>query len=242
MSKNKSMFNLFKVFGVAMTAVILSGCLKTGTNNSTSSTNISFITLMNMAPYSSSTEVYFNGDKKTPIISPGSYSTNYGQVPPGNYDIKFKVASADSVLSEIPPSSYDSLGFYTLILYNPTASPAVNSMKIVDDFTTLSLTGANYRFFNLCPDYPVVDLYMNTTEVQPGRSIGDNYNSSYFNSFVPITSGGYSVQAKKAGTDSVIASISSVGLQAGNAYTIFLMGSNHNSNNPVSLAILQAAY
>jgi len=236
------MCNFFKILGVAMTAAFLSSCLKTGTNNSTTSSNVSFITLMNMAPYSSSTEVYFNGDKKTPAISPGSFSTTYGQVTPGGYDIKFKVASSDSLLSELATSYYDSLGFYTLILYNPSAGTAVNSMKIVDDFTTLSYSGSNYRFFNLCPDYPVVDLYMNTTEVQPGRTIGDNANSSYFNSFVPVAAGGYAVQVKKAGTDSVIASLPSVGLQQGNAYTIFLQGSLHNTSNPVTLSVLQAAY
>jgi len=243
MSKSKLMSNFFKIFGAAVTAVFLSSCLKTGTNNAaTNNSNISFVTLMNMAPYSSATEVYFNGDKKTPAIPPGSFSTNYGQVTPGSYDIKFKVASSDSVLSELPASYYDSLGFYTLILYNPSASSAVNSIKVVDDFSTLSMTGANYRFFNLCPDYPMVDLYMNATKVQPGRTTGDNANSSYFNTFAPVTAGGYAIQAKKAGTDSVIATISSVGLQMGNAYTIFLQGSTHNTNNPVTLSILQAAY
>jgi hypothetical protein len=197
---------------------------------------------MNMAPYSSSMEVYFNGDKKTPAISPGSYSSSYGQVAPGSYDIQFKVASADSVLSEIPASYYDSLGFYTLILYNTSSSGSVSSMKVIDDFSTLSLTGANYRFFNLSPDYSSVDLYMNSTLVQTGRATADNANSSYFNSFAPVTAGGYTLSAKKAGTDSVIATVSSVGLQQGNAYTIFLQGSTHVTSNPVALTVLQAAY
>jgi len=242
MSKSKLMCNFFKILGVVVTAVSLSSCLKTGTNNSTSSSNISFITLMNMAPYSSSTELYFNDAKTTPAISPGSFSTTYGHVTPGAYDIKFKVANSDSILSELATSYYDSLGFYTLILYNPSAGSAVNAMKIVDDFSTLSYTGSNYRFFNLCPDYSVVDLYMNGTKVQPGRTLGDNAYSSYFNTFSPITAGGYAIQVKKSGTDSVIASISSVGLQQGNAYTVFLQGSLHNSSNPVTLSILQAAY
>jgi hypothetical protein len=242
MSKGKLMSKIFKVLGVSMTAVLFSGCLKTGTNNTTSSTNVSFVTLMNMAPYSSSTEVYFNDNKQTPIIPTGSYSTTYGRVAPGNYDIKFKVASSDSVLSELPSSNYDSLGFYTLILYNPTASSAVSSMKVIDDFSNLSYTGANYRFFNLCPDYPTVDLYLNGAAAQNGRFVGDNANSSYFNAFVPITAGGYAIQVKKAGTDSVIATISSVGLQQGNAYTVFLQGSLHNTDDPVTLSILQAAY
>ena len=242
MSKTKLVRNFFWLLGVVMISGVFASCLKTGSNTTTNNTNISFITLMNMAPYSSSTEVYFNGDKKTPTITPGSYSSSYGQVTPGSYDIKFQVAGSDSLLSELPASYYDSLGFYTLILYNPTASSAVSSMKITDDFSTLSQTGANYRFFNLCPDEPVVDMYVNTTAVQTGRSTGDNAYSSYYNSFVPLTAGGYSVQVKKAGTDSVIASLPSVTLQPGNAYTFFLMGSIHNSSNPVALAMLQAAY
>jgi hypothetical protein len=242
MSKGKLMCKFSGILGVIMALVFLSGCLKTGTNNTTNSTNYSFITLMNMAPYSSSTELYFNDSKQTPSIPAGSYSTNYARVTPGSYDIKFKVAGSDSVLSELPSSYYDSLGFYTLILYNPTAGPAVSSMKVVDDFSALSYSAANYRFFNLCPDYSVVDLYLNGTAVQPGRTIGDNAGSPYLNSFVPITAGGYAIQVKKAGTDSVIATISSVGLQTGNAYTIFLQGSSHNLNNQVTLSVLQAAY
>jgi hypothetical protein len=237
------MCNFFKVLGVAITAVVFSSCLKAGSNNQTNNTNISFVTLMNMAPYSSSTEVYFNDNKMTPIISPGSFSTNYGHLTPGAYDIKFKVASSDSLLSEIPSSSYDSLGFYTLILYNPTAGPDVSSMKIFDDFSSLSQTGANYRFFNLCPDYPQIDLYFNSSKVQSGRTLADNaYGGSYLNSFTEVPAGGYGIVAKKAGTDSVVASISSVGLMQANAYTIFLQGSNHNTNNPVTLSILPAAY
>lgn len=242
MSKSRLLSNFLTILGVAMTAAVFSGCLKAGSNTNNNSTNISFVTLMNMAPYSSSTEVYFNGDKKTPAIPPGSYSTSYGQVAPGIYDIKFKVASADSTLAAIPSNFYDSLGFYTLILYNPHSNSAVNYIRVVDDFTTLSMTGANYRFFNLCPDAPTVDLYLNTTVVQPGRSTGDNASGSYFNSFVPVTAGAYSLTVKKSGSDSVIATIPSVGFQQGNAYTIFLQGSTHNSTNPVTLSVLPAAY
>jgi hypothetical protein len=216
--------------------------MKTGTGTNQSTNNVSFVTLMHMAPYSSPVEVYFNGDKKTSAIAAGSFSTSYGQVPPGAYEIKFKVAGSDSLLSTIPTTLYDSLGFYTLIYYNTEGGASIGSMKISDDFSALSLSGANYRFFNLCPDAPSVDLYMNTTKVQPGRQVADNAYSSYYNTFQTVTAGGYSLQAKKAGTDSVIATVSSVNMVAGAAYTIFLSGSTHNSANPVSLNVLQAAY
>jgi len=64
-----------------------------------------------------------------------------------------------------------------------------------------------------------------------------------FNSFKPVTAGGYSLQVKKAGTDSVIATVSgNVNLQAGAAYTIFLSGKKNSTTNPITLNVLQAAY
>jgi len=234
--------NLFCVLIVAAVVGISSGCMKTGTGNNQNSNNISFISLMHMAPYSSSMEVYFNGIKKTSAIAAGTFSTSYGQIPPGVYDIKFMAAGSSNALDSLPASTYDSLGFYTLILYNTEGGAGVGAIKIDDDFTNLSLSGANYRFFNFCPDAPAVDLYMNSTAVQQNRHVADNANSSYYNSFQAVTAGGFSLQAKKAGTDSVIATVSSVNLVAGAAYTIFLSGSTHNASNPVTLNVLQAAY
>jgi len=219
----------------------LAGCMKTGSSNQNSN-NVSFITLMHMAPFASSTEVYFNGDKKTSAIAPGTFSTSYGQVPPGSYSVKFMASgSTTDTLAALPADDYDSLGFYTLILFN-RADSSIGAMKIDDDFSSLSSSGANYRFFNFCPDAPSVDLFMNSTAAQSGRHTADNANSYYYNSFQPVTSGSYSLTVKKSGVDSVIATVSSVNLQAGGAYTIFLSGKKNSTTNPITLNVLQAAY
>jgi len=241
MSKNYRTGNFFRLAGVVIVVATLAGCMKTGSSTNTNNNNVSFITLMHMAPYAPATEVYFNGDKKTSSIAPGTFSTSYGQVPPGNYDLKFKVAGKDSLLSSLPASVYDTLNFYTVILFN-TPDSAIGAMKIRDDYSNLTTTSSNYRFFNLCPDAPSVDLFINTSLVQPGRHTADNYNISYYNAFQTFASGGYSLTAKKAGTDSVIATVPSVNLQAGGAYTIFLSGKKGSSSAPVTLNVLQASY
>lgn len=242
MSRYKITGNLLKFSLLVFIAAALGGCLKSGSSSSSNANDLSFVTLMNMAPYSSSTSVYFNNVIQTGTVGAGSYSTSYGQIPPGTYDVQFRVAGSDSVLSDLGTSVYDSLGFYTVVLYNPTASSAVSSMKITDDFSTLSLSSANYRFFNFCPDAPSVDLVFNTSVMQNGRTVGDNANSYYLNVFQNLTPGIYSITARKAGTDSVIATLNSVNLTAANAYTIFLMGSTKNTSNPVSLNVLTASY
>lgn len=196
-----------------------------------------------MAPYASSAEVYFNGDKKTSAIVPGSFSTTYGRITPGDYAVTFKVAGSGDTLSTIQADTYDSLGFYTLVLFN-RADSTLGAMKINDDFSDLSLSNANYRFFNFCPDAPAVDLFLNTTIMQSNRHTADNEGSGayYYNAFQQIAPGGYSVTVKKAGTDSVIATVPSVNLQAAAAYTIFLSGKAGSTSNPISASVLQAAY
>lgn len=232
---------IFRVLILSFLIGGLASCVKSGSGSSTSG-NVSFVTLMNMAPYSPSTELYFNNVKQTSSIGAGAYSSNYGQIPGGTYSIQFKKAGGDSVMSELPSSLYDSLGFYTLVLYNSADGLSAKSMKVTDDYSNLSLSQANYRFWNLCPDAGTVDLYINNSVTHNGRSLGDNVNSSFYNSFQPITSGIYTITAKAAGKDSTIATLSGVNLSAANAYTVFLQGSKNNTNNPIGLKVLLATY
>ncbi|HVU83822.1 MAG TPA: hypothetical protein VHC50_03220, partial [Puia sp.] len=66
--------------------------------------------------------------------------------------------------------------------------------------------------------------------------------SYYYDAFQQVAPGGYSVTVKKAGVDSVIATVPSVSLQAASAYTIFLSGKAGSTSNPISVSVLQAAY
>ena len=236
-----SVRNALKISVLLVVLGSMSGCVKTGTTGSTTTSNISFVTLMNMAPYSAQTTIYFNSQAATSAVAAGAYSASYSSIPAGSYDVQFKKAGADSIMSELPASNYDSLGFYTLILYNSKDSSA-KSMKIKDDFSGLSLSAANYRFFQLSPDLGTVDLYLNSNVAQSGRSLADNASYGLYNTFQTVTAGSYQITAKKAGTDSVIATLNTVSLSSANAYTIFLQGSSSNSSDPVSLKVLLASY
>jgi Domain of unknown function (DUF4397) len=231
----------------------LSGCLKSSVNENTNSVGSNaFISAMNLAFYSSpSIQIYLNDNVLTNPMAPGSYSQTYFSITPGIYDTQFKTVgstvSSDSVLSDIPSSEYDSSGFYTLILFNSTIGGAAESVKIKDDFSTVSSTNSNYRFFNMCPDAPVVDLYFNTKIVQAARSVADNVTNTGYNAFQQVTPGTYTIQAKKAGTDSVVASVSNYTLSTQTAFTIFLSGkpTTASPNIPassISINVLRASY
>jgi hypothetical protein len=219
------------------------GCLKTNSTlppgNGSKST---YILLMDLAPYSPPAEVYLNDVKSTPAIPAGTYSSAYAHIVPGSYDVKFKVAGGDSLLSEIPSSPYDSMSFYTLLLYNDSIKGPAKSARIIDNYSSVTTGSAYYRFIHMCPEEPAVDLYLNGTLMQHNRALADIFTNQANTWFQPMTPGSFSLQLKKAGTDSVIYSGSNIGLVAGNAYTLFLSGSANSATNPISVGILTSAY
>jgi hypothetical protein len=240
----KSTRNLFLAASFLIIASTFGlSCTKAG--SSLPPTNITYLTLINEASYTGTVSVYLNDTLATSVggIASGAFSTRYGKIPPGNYDVKFESASSGNLLSEIPSSDYDTLNFYTLILCNTAGGDTVQGFKVWDDFSTLSSINANYRFFNLSPDEPKVDLYLNNSVVSQNRTIADNATNNLYNAFQPTTAGAYSIVVKAAGQDSVIATLGqSMAMTNGNAYTIFLSGNIGSSNYPLKINVLQATY
>lgn len=219
----------------------LTGCLKSNSGSSSSGSVVTFVTLMNLT--STSADIYLNGTKASQKAAvPGFFDQRYEQLTPGAYDIQFKAAGLDSVLAEIPSSIYDSSAFNTVILYNLAGSNTANAVKIEDNFSSLTVSTASYRFLNMCPDVPSVDLYFSGTAIQTNRTTADNVANPSFSTFQSTTPGTFNLQVKKAGTDSVVASVSGVTLAAGTASTIFLKGRAANTTNPISLNVLVATY
>ncbi|HEV2482574.1 MAG TPA: DUF4397 domain-containing protein [Puia sp.] len=218
------------------------GCSKTGATLTTSP--VTYLSLINGSALSSNITVLLNDTAATVTagIAPGQYSHKYGTVRPGTYDIKFEAATSDSLLTEIPNFAFDTLNFYTLMIYTVPQTGAVRSLSIQDDFSNLSSTLANFRFFNLCSTHPNVDLYLNSTVVQQSRTTADNASNNLLNGFQTTTPATYTITAKVAGTDSVIVSMGNVSLALGNAYTIFLSGVDGSASNPLLLNVLQASY
>ena len=223
---------------------MVTGCAKTGTTMTNNP--VTYLSVINEANNVGAVTVFLNDTLATggSGIASGTFFPRYTGIRPGTYDIKFKTAVTDSLLSELPGSVYDTLNFYTLLVFNVPGSGAVQSLRIWDDFSTISNSLANYRFFNLCSDYPNVDLYFNSTLVQQGRATADNVVNTSLNGFQTVAGGPYTITAKVAGTDSVIVSASNQGLATGNAYTIFLSGKKGatSSANQLQINVLQASY
>lgn len=245
MRKSKKQF-----FWGATFFVILAGgwvsCTKTGSTYTT--TPVTYVSVMNEAPYAPTTDVYLNSQLATGTsgIAPGAYSLKYGALQPGTYTIQFKKNGSSDTLTSIPGTQLlDTLNFYTLIMYNDTAK-AVKSMLIHDDFTSISTGNANYRFFNFSPDAPRVNFYINITgsnQAAPStiftyRTPGDNVANTSYNAFISTAPSYYDLTVRDYYSNAVIAKDSAVNLVGGNVYSFFLYGTTNNWK----LNVLQASY
>jgi hypothetical protein len=232
-------------WGLAVLALLVVGawgCAKTGASQTV--TAVTYISIINSAPYGPSIDLYLNDTLASPSggIPAGQYSTQYGSVRPGNYDVQFKSDGTNSLLFDIPASAFDTNNFYTLIAYNTArGGGAVQALKIHDDFSLVSGSLSYYRFFNLSPDAPAVDLYLNGFLSQPRRTPADNVANSTFDAFTSIPPSVYNLQIMKAGTDTVLASANALSLGGGDVYTIFL-GGKYQSSDSLTISILQASF
>ena len=234
------MIYAISVFGIISQMAV--SCAKTGTYSSNNSPSVSYVTFMNLAPYGDSTSIYFNGSAYPTTYPVTAYSSTYFSLASGNYDVQFKTSTAsDSLLAEIPASPFDSLGTYTLILYNDTAHGKVKAAKITDDFSNVTVSNTYYRFFNMATDMPSLDLYINNVKVQSNRTVADNIQNTLYNSFLPISDGYVSIQVKQAGTTTAVGNTLTGTLNLGQPYTIFLEEAQDSSGITYSLAILAAS-
>jgi hypothetical protein len=227
------------VFG-AFLLMALTGCIKNTPIEPPKP--VSFVSVMNISLRAPAVELLFNSEKVTPPMNPGSYFTRYSSIDPGTLTVQFKKASSDSVVATLPAGQYyDSSSFYTILLYDG-ANGQSEATRIKDEFPNADNTKTYIRFFQLSADMPQVDLHIENTKVFQNRTPADNVLITSYNQFQAHTPGSYSLKAKVAGTDSVIASTTYSDLVAGGIYTIFLKGIQGGTGaSAYSVEVLRAA-
>ena len=225
---------------LAFLALAGTGCSKAGSTTTTSA--VTYLSIIQGAPFSSAANVYLNDTLITnSAFNPGTFSPKYGTIRPGNYSVKFKKAGTDSIFDQLVSSTYDTLNFYTLLLYNDGLSTAAHALKIFDDFSGVANNNnAYYRFFNLAPDWPKVNFYLGSTLVQSNRTPADNAGNNSLNAFTAVASGPTVLSVKDATTDSVLVTSPSVTLASGTPYTIWITGTKAQNN--LSINVLQAQF
>lgn len=201
----------------------------------------SFVSIVNMSYKAPAVEGYFGGEKVTAPMNPGTFFSRYSPIDPAILNVSFKKASADSVVATLPTGDlYDSSKFYTILLYDAKFGGS-KAVRIQDDYSGLTNDKTSLRFYNLVPELSSVDFFLNGEQVQYNRMPADNADIPQYNEFQKYTANVYTIVAKKAGVDSVIATSSPFDMQNSNAYTIMLKGRpGGTGDNAIGFVVLRA--
>lgn len=194
----------------------LSSCLK---NNTTPQKPYTTLVFFGGAPVAYAADILVNNTKAASNLK---YTTAGGiNVDPGSLKVDFKKEGGDSLLATTT-GSYDTLGYYTHILYGQ----APLEVYTIDErlpFSELSTEKSNIRFFNLSPDIGDVDLYINDTKISSNRTYRD-FLGGIYDDFMPVDANTVTIRVKAAGADTEIAVKTDVQLAKGYPHTICLTG------------------
>lgn len=165
---------------------------------------------------------FFDNDVKQTSSNGFSFLANtIYQTSTGVHTFKVKKLGGDSTMATAT-NVYDSSELTSLFIYDlPTYATGIR--EISENFTNLSSTKINVRFFNLSVDAPAVDVYLDNIKIDSTHSYEGNGNN-FYPPFDQITASNTStIKLTKAGSDSTIAQINAT-LAAGRTYTIYLGG------------------
>jgi hypothetical protein len=204
------------VMGTSFTA-----CLKS--IDTTPSRPLATFAVINGIVSSTAVDFYDNNTKIQTGLALGFGGFGY-QAYGGSHKFDFMKAGTTTPFTTIT-NTFDSLQYYTMITYGDSTSAVSRPLK--DDFSNLSSSVVNMRFFNLSPNSPAVDLYIGDIKVDSNVVYaGSGSFNTTFRQLTSISTSG-TLKVKLAGSTASSPSIvenSTISLSSGNVYTFFLAG------------------
>jgi hypothetical protein len=174
------------------------------------------LTVIQASPDEPSLDFYLNGKQvnQNPLnyLAGIDYFSAFAGQRTANF---YNHANMSQILSA--PVTLNQNMAYSLFLANTAASPEV--VLLSDTLNKPPAGSASIRFVNLSPDAPAVDL-----AVQGGSVLAANKPFKGYSSFVPLAAKNYTFEIRKAGSNTVLATLADVVLVNGSVYTVYFHG------------------
>lgn len=198
--------------------LLSSSCSKSpaGTNMSTPQAALSVI---QACPDEAALDLLINNSRVNQAPITYGQNTGYFAMNSGSNIISFNNdATMQKILADT--ASFNPNTIHTLFLTNTVAKPQV--FALTDTLVAPTGGNASVRFVDVSPDAPAVDLV-----VKGGATLVSNRSFKGFSSFAAIPGNSfYNFEVHKAGTSTVLATLSNVKINAGFVYTIWFHGLN----------------
>jgi hypothetical protein len=209
--------------GIAAMLSLFSSCLKDKNSNYTPPP-VALVSVFDASTNLPALDVYFNNNKVN--WNPVTYGNglSYVQAYSGLRTFNFYTYGEGGLLFT-DTATLKVNNAYSLFLTGTTAK--TDLVILNDNINQPATNSAGIRFVNLSPDAPAADLVLDSV-----RATGIAYKGA--SQFVSIPGGKfYNLQVKQTGTNTVLATLNNVSLNANNVYTIMLTGlvSGTTSNN-----------
>ena len=213
--KKTSKRSVMAIGALCILSVMLSSCLKDHTND-VPPTPISVLSVVQGSPGQPTLNFTLDGSRvNTNPLALGNV-INYFNAYTGDRTAAFvNATSGAAVFSDKITLKQNTA--YSLCLVGATATPSF--LLLTDSLAQPASGMAGLRFVNLSPDDQPVDL-----AVSGGATIAANKHFKEFTPFQSVSGKTYNFEIRKAGTTTVLATMNSVTINSGYAYTIYLQG------------------
>ncbi|HVB03700.1 MAG TPA: DUF4397 domain-containing protein [Chitinophagaceae bacterium] len=216
--------NLLTLLITVASIFSLASCLKPGNNNGSNNntTPQSGLFIIHASADAPTMDIYANnGQINTQPFGYTNNSQGYLAMNSNIYLFNFtRYGSTTNLVSQT-----DSLGDYkdySLILYDSLAD--LKLMYILDDFASTVPVAANIRFFDLCPNLPSMDVYLDTIPIYTGRTFADNLQNQALDTFIQESAQSHVLTLRFPYHGSTATFQSTVPLYQGKIYTIYASG------------------
>jgi subtilisin family serine protease len=140
--------------------------------------------------------------------------TGYAMLPPGTYNVKVVPAGATEPVVIEADLTLEAGTDYTVAAVNVLAS--IEPLVLVDDNSDPAAGESRVRFVHAAPSAPAVDI-----AVTGGPILFSDIEFKEVGDYLAVAAGTYDLEARLAGTDTVVLSLPGVTVEDGKVYTVY---------------------
>jgi hypothetical protein len=143
--------------------------------------------------------------------------TGYAMLPPDTYNVKVVPAGATEPVVIEADLGLSAATTYSVVAVN--VLDKIEPLVLIDDNTT-DPSNARVRFLHASPNAPAVDIAV----ADGGPVLFGDIEFTEVGDYIAVPAGTYNLEARLAGTATVVLDIPGVALAAGNVYTAYALG------------------
>jgi hypothetical protein len=201
---------------MCLLSTLLTSCLKNDNNHQYVQPKVALVSAINASPDAQPVDFYLDQNRANNFFIKSGESLDYIRAYTGKRNFSFAIGgSQQKIKSDTVTLAANKL--YSVFLSNLVSTPDV--LVIADSVGTPAQGKAGVRFVNLSPDAQSLDLY-----IKDGAAIATAKAYKKYSPFETVAGGTYTFEVRKAGTATVLYTLTDVTIKTLTLNTIWVQG------------------